>query len=352
MAKPTDSARELVVGVLLGDPRLPYPYAVDGRFGQEEIEGVEHLKQALATLPGYRFTWFDDHDRLIDDLRANRPDLVLNLCDTGFRNRWELERNIPAFLEMLDIPYTGADPMAISVSTDKALVSMAAARLGIAVPNETFVDLAADPLILPSTYPALVKPNNSGGSFGIVETCVVNDPAEAEAYLRWLAGELHPPEAVIQDFLTGSEFTVGLIGNPVNGFTILPPLEVDFSGLDPGLPPILTYGSKADPESPYWNKLSFRQADIDDLTYGQLVDACAKLFRRLGFRDYCRIDFRNGADGQPRLLDANTNPTWYRDGKMAIMAGWAGYSYADMMRMIIEAAAVRTGLRAGGDHRS
>lgn len=335
----------LHVGVLLGDPRLPYPYAVDGQFGSEEIEGVRHLEEALATLSGYRFTWFDDHSTLIDDLRANPPDLALNLCDTGYRNQWELERNVPAFLEMLGIPYTGADAMAISVSTDKALVSMAAARLGVPVPNETFVDLTHDPFELPTTYPAFIKPNNSGGSFGVTESCVVQDAAEAEAYLRWLAGVLHPPEAVIQDFLTGSEFTVGLIGNPGQGFTVLPPLEVDFSQLGEDLPPVLTYGSKADPASPYWNKLSFRQADIDDVTYGQLVDACAKVFKRLGFRDYCRIDFRNGADGQPRLLDANTNPTWFWDGKMAIMAGWAGYSYADMMGMIIEAARARYGLR-------
>ncbi len=339
------AAAEIHVGVLLGDPRLPYPYAVDGVFGEEEHEGVRQLEQALKQLSGYRFSWFDDHTTLIDDLRSRPPDLVLNLCDTGYRNNWELERDIPAFLEMLDIPYTGADPMAISVSTDKALVSMAAQRLGIAVPNETYVDLTRQPFELPATYPALIKPNNSGGSFGITETCVVHDAAEAEAYLQWLAEVLVPAEAVIQDFLTGSEFTLGMIGNPQAGFTVLPPLEVDYSQLDPELPPVLTYGSKADPDSPYWNKLSFKRADIDDVTYGQLVDAGAKLFRRLGFRDYCRIDFRNGADGLPRLIDANTNPTWFHDGKMAMMASWAGHDYGDMMRLILDAAVARYGLR-------
>lgn len=335
----------LDVGVLFGDPRLPYPYSVDGRFGEEEIEGAARARDALDSLEGYRCTYLDDHERLIDDLRKDPPDLALNLCDTGYRNVWELERNIPALLELLSIPYTGSDPMAISVSTDKALVSMAAARLGIPVPNETHVDLSADPLVLPTSYPALIKPNNSGGSFGITESCVVNDAAEAEGYLRWMAGELQPPEAVIQDFLTGTEFTVGLIGNPADGYTVLPPLEVDYSALDAALPPVLTYSSKADPDSPYWNKLSFKRAEIDDVTYGQLVDSCAKLFKRLGFRDYARLDFRNGPDGQPRLLDANTNPTWYWDGKMAMMAGWAGYDYAGLLRLILDAAAVRCGLR-------
>lgn len=336
----------LEVGVILGDPRLPYPYAVDGRFGEEELEGVRRLESALAGLDGYRFTYFDDHERLIDDLRASPPQLALNLCDTGFRNDWELERNIPALLEMLGIPYTGADPMAISLSTDKALVRALAVAHGVPVPNETFVDLTADPPVLPSMYPCLIKPNASGGSFGITEDCIVHDAVEAEAYLRWLAGELSPPEALIQDFLTGPEYTVGLIGNPAAGFTVLPPLVIDYSALDPELPPILTYGSKANPESPYWRKLHFREAQLDDVTWSQLVDHCVRLFRRLGFRDYARIDFRDGSDGQPRLLDANTNPTWYWDGKLAMMAGWAGHDYADMMRLILEAAVARYGLRA------
>jgi D-alanine-D-alanine ligase len=336
--------QRLTIAVVLGDPRLPYSYALDGAFGAEEFEAVERLRVALDRLAGYRITYLDNHASLIDDLRAHPPDLVLNFCDTGFRNQWELERNVPALLEILDIPYTGADPMGISLTTDKALVRALAIGQGIPVPNETYVELAADPLVLPSLYPSLIKPNSSGGSFGISRDCVVHDALEAEAYLRWLAGSLTVPDALIQDFLTGPEYTLGLVGNPQTGFTVLPPLEIDYRALDPGLPPILTYGSKANPDSPYWEKLHFRRAEIDDVKWSQLVDYSVKLFRRLGLRDYARFDFREGEDGQPRLLDANTNPTWYWDGKLALMAEWAGYSYHDLLRLILEAAASRYGI--------
>lgn len=338
----------LNVAVLLGDPRFPYPYALDGNFGTEEIEAVRHLETALGRVDDYSFTLLDNHESLIDDLRARPPALALNLCDTGYRNNWELERDIPALLEILDIPYTGADPMGISLSTDKALVRALAAGQGIPVPNETYVDLTADPLVLPSIYPCLVKPNSSGGSFGITRDCVVHDAREAESYMRWLTGRLTIPDALIQDFLTGAEYTVGLVGNPQTGFTVLPPLEIDYSALDPSLPPILTYGSKADPESPYWEKLSFRRADIDDVKWSQLVDYSVKLFRRLGLRDYARFDFREGEDGQPRLLDANTNPTWYWDGKLAMMAAWAGYPYHELLRLILDAAVARYGIGGRG----
>ncbi|HKJ77847.1 MAG TPA: D-alanine--D-alanine ligase [Gammaproteobacteria bacterium] len=330
--------------VVLGDPRLPYPYAKDGVFGEEEIEADRRLREALDGLSGYRFRYYNDHATLIDELRTTKPDLALNLCDTGFRNDWDLERDIPALLEILGIPYTGADPLSISLGTDKALVRCLATTLDIPVPNETFIDLTADPFPLPVLYPALIKPNSSGGSFGVTRDCVVNDPAEAEAYLRELAEQLLIPEAIAQDFLTGPEYTVGLIGNPGTGFTVLPPLEIDYSGLDPDLPPILTYDSKADPASPYWRHLDFRPAELDEITHGQLVDYSVKLFRRLGVRDYARFDYRAGADGVPRLLDANTNPTWYFDGKMAMMASWDGHGYGEMLRLILDAAVRRYGL--------
>ena len=217
----------LHVGVLLGDPRLPYAYAPGGVFGEEELAAVENLSRALSTLEGFRFTYFDDHEALLDALRDASPDLVLNLCDTGFRNEWGSERNLPALLEILGIPYTGADPVGIALSNDKALMAAAAELRGVRVPEQRLVDLNETPWTLPARYPALIKPNVSAGSAGITEKSLVHDDAEAEAYLTWLAPQAETPEALIQEFLPGTEYTVGLIGNPGAGFEVLPPLEID-----------------------------------------------------------------------------------------------------------------------------
>ena len=344
----TDSAkstRKLDILVVQSDPRLHCAYTMDGTLGEEWERGTRHLKQTLDNLEGYRFRYLDDHERMLDELRASPPDLALNLCDMGYRNRWEQEAHIPALLEMLGIAYTGSDPTAIFLSADKSMVNLAASRMGVAIPNEIFVDLTADPLVMPMTYPALIKPNASGGSFGIEEESIVHDAAAAEEYLRWLARQLDRPEAVIQDYLTGREFSVGIIGNPETGLTVLPPVEVDFSRLDPELPPIQSYSWKADPDSPYLEKVQMIGAELDEITHAQLVDSAAKVLRRLGIRDYCRIDFRCGEDGAPRLLDVNSNPSWYYDSKLAMMAQWAGHDYGQMLTMIIEAAAVRCRLR-------
>lgn len=332
------------VAVLCGDPELPYSYGVDGRFPPEDIEAVDRVMETLETLEGFQPLRYDNHARYIDDLRNDPPDIALNFCDTGYRNLLSNELNLPGFLEMLEIPYTGAGPVCMSFCSDKALVRLLAAAQGIPVPNEKFVDLTAEPLALPDLYPAMIKPNAGCGSIGISSDSVVHDPAEADAYLRRLARELDRPQALVQDFLTGPEYTVGILGNPDTGLEFLPVLEIDYSRLDPELPPILSYGSKADPDSAYWNALQFRQAELDEEIHAAMVRDCTWLFERLGFRDYARIDFRAGSDGVPRLLDANFNPTWNPDGKLAIMANWAGYGYGELLRRILEAAMQRQGV--------
>ena len=226
-------ADPLEIGVLFGDPRLPYPYRLEGRLSEEDFEDIRRLKEALEPLEGFRFTYFDDHLRLYEDLRDAAPDLVLNLCDTGYRNVVRHDTLVAALLEILDIPFTGAGSFSMGLSTDKSMVRALAMGIGIPVPNETFVDLNADPLVLPELYPALIKPNAADGSVGITRDCVVHDDAEAQAYLERLRDQLVRPQALIQDFLTGTEYTVGLIGNP-GDFTVLPPLEIDYSHLDPG----------------------------------------------------------------------------------------------------------------------
>lgn len=335
----------LHIGLLSGDPALPYEYGFDNRFGDAEMDAVNRVMEAVEELDGYQISHFGDHEQLFDRLRNAPPDLALNFCDTGYRNKLSNEANVPALLELLEIPYTGSDPICMHLCSDKAMVRLLAAAHGIPVPNETFVDLTAEPLTLPDLYPAILKPNDGCGSIGISRDCVVHDGAEADAYLRRLVAESGRGQALIQDFLTGPEYTLGLVGNPETGFTVLPILEIDYSALDPDLPPILSLGSKTDPDSAYWNALSFREADLEPEIHARMIEHSTWLFERLGMRDYARIDFRAGTDGVPRLLDANFNPTWSWDSKMATMAGWAGYSYAELLGMILDAARQRYGLQ-------
>ena len=103
-----------------------------------------------------------------------------------------------------------------------------------------------------------MKPCLGDSSIGITQKAVVNTPNEAISYLTDLRRLLPGRAVLVQEFLPGAEYSVGMIGNPGSGLTALPVLEVDYSGLEPGLPKILGYESKWHPESSYWKKRSLQ----------------------------------------------------------------------------------------------
>ncbi len=332
------------VTVLLGDPNLPDDVKLEGKFNPEDFDTIHRLKKALSEIPGYTFSYLDNHATLLSSLRYDPPQFVLNLCDEGFQNDAFKELHVPAYLEMLGIPYTGAGPACLGICYNKSLVRALAASLDIPVPLETYFDPDDQAATIPSIFPALVKPNWGDSSIGITKDAVVNTPEELMAHVRYLQDTLPGRSVLIQEFLSGPEYSVGIVGNPGLSIEILPILEVDYSALPPELPKILGYESKWIPSSPYWTDIRYREANLDEETTRKLHDYSNELFERLACRDYARFDFRTDANGEIKLLEVNPNPGWCWDGKFNIMAGFAGWRYADLLRKIISAAEERIAL--------
>ncbi len=338
------------VTVLLGDPRLPDSVKLGGQFNQEDMVTIERLRSALDELSDFRFSYLDNHAALLSELRKNPPAFVLNFCDEGFNNDAFMELHVPSYLEMLGIPYSGAGPACLGLCYDKSLVRAIAAGLDVPVPLETYIhsdDMAAT---IPSIFPALIKPAQGDSSIGITQQSVVATPAQAVAYLSRLRQLLPGRPALIQEYLTGPEYSLCVIGNPGIGYTILPILEVDYSRLPKDLPPILSYDSKWRPDSVYWTEIAYREAAVDEDRQRALADYSTRLFERLGCRDYARFDFRCDADGEVKLLEVNPNPGWCWDGKVNLMASFAGLRYVELLRLVLEAAQAR--VLAGGSTRA
>lgn len=334
----------LRICVLTGDPRLPDPTKRDHRYNDEDFATDRAMREAFNSLRRYRFEFLNEHGGLFERIRQDPPDLVVNFCDTGFRNIPAHELHVPALLEILGVPYSGATPACMVLCYDKQIVRLLAQAQGVPVPREAFFGPEPSKGDLPDFYPALIKPNQADGSIGIRQDAVVRSRAEAEAYIGWLRAELPGRAILIQEYLPGPEYGIGLIGNPATGLTVLPVLEVDFARLPAGLNPILSYESKVLPDSPYWTEIKFRRAEADPAVLATMVDHAGRLFVRLGCRDYARFDFRCAADGEPKLLEVNPNPAWANDGKLAFMAGFASITYPDLLKMILDAALRRVGL--------
>jgi D-alanine-D-alanine ligase len=338
--------QQIDVTVLMGDPRLPDQVKRGGTFNPEDLDTVRRLKDALSELPNYKFHYLDNHSTLERDLGALRTDLVLNFCDEGWNNDPFKELHVPALLDVLSIPYTGASAGGLAACYDKGLVRAVAASLDVPVPLETYVRPGDQGATLPSVFPALLKPNYGDSSVGITKDAVVYNQSSLLDYLEKLRTEFPRRPILVQEYLTGAEYSVSLVGNPDQGLRALPILEVDFTKLDPGLPKILGYESKWEPDSPYWTQIKYHEANLPDHISAQMIEHSARLFERLGCKDYARFDFRADAKGEVKLLEVNPNPGWCWDGKLNLMAGYAGIRYSELLQQILTAAEERLGIVA------
>ncbi len=224
--------QQIEVTVLMGDPRLPDTVKRGGTFNPEDHDTIRRLKDALSELPAYKVRYLNNHATLERDLSELKTELVLNLCDEGFNNDPFKELHVPALMEMLGLPYTGAGPSALAACYDKGVVRAVAQSIDVPVPLETYVRPGDQGATLPSVFPAILKPNTGDSSQGITKDAVVTSTRSLLDYLERLRAEFPKRGVLVQEFLTGPEYSVGLIGNPDQGLRALPVLEVDYSKLE------------------------------------------------------------------------------------------------------------------------
>ncbi len=327
------------VTVLFGDPRKPDPLKPLRIFDDDDFYTIDQLKDALRELDGYRYSYLNNHDTLLNDLvkLGTKTDFVLNLCDEGYDNDPRKELHIPAILEMLNIPYTGGGPQCLAFCYDKSLVRGIASEMAIPVPAAFFIKPEDSTFDLPIGFPVIVKPNFGDSSFGITQRSVaysIEQLVNAIVEIREKFGYEKP--VLVEEFLTGIDFTVGIIGNPPESYTVLPIIQEDYSALPPELPRLCGYEAKWIPDSPYWQIKSV-PADLPDDVEKFVIECCLKLFERLECRDYSRFDWRIDAQGNPKLLEVNPNPGWCWDGHLAKMSKLAGLSYSQMLSEILRA---------------
>jgi D-alanine-D-alanine ligase len=342
------------IGVILGDPAKPDPLKPLCVFDDDDFYTIDQMKNALRDLNRYNITYLTNHDSLYKDLvdLKSKADFVLNLCDEGFGNDPTKELHVTALLEMLGLPYTGSGPQCLAFCYDKSLIRGIAKETLVPVPEGIFIQPEDDIYGLSFGLPVLVKPNFGDSSFGITQRSVAYSMEElvnAVAEIREKFGYEKP--ILVEEFLTGKDITIGIIGNLPEPYMVLPIIEEDYSALPPELPRVCGYEAKWLPDSPYWNIKSV-PANLPEATEKYVIECCLKLFERLECRDYCRFDWRLDSKGNPKLLEVNPNPGWCWDGHLAKMSKLAGISYSEMLGAIIRAAETRLGIQPAGSQKN
>lgn len=309
-----------------------------GGYGRENIKDALAIKKAL---PNHDVKIFPLSEDSYYQIRAEKPDVVFNLCDDGFRGNYNLEPHVAAMFDILDVPYTGNNYFTIALCQNKARAKDILTYNGVLTPKFQ-VFAAADRKVNPDLkYPLIVKPIREDGSIGIRERSVVVNEEQLKEEIDHIVN-FYKQEALVEEFIDGREFTVSLIGNrrPI----ALPVAEIDFTGMPDHLPKIVSYRAK-------WIKQSMAYKhspiicpanNIDEKTTKLIEDAAKKCYKIFGCRGYARIDFRyDEKEKKLYVLEINPNPDVSEEFDIAASAKAAGMTYTDLIQKIIDFAIER-----------
>jgi len=315
----------------------------------DSAETVHALEAALSA-GGHQVILLEADETLPNSVRRAAPDICFNIAE-GLRGD-SRESHVPALLEMLGIAYTGSKVLGHAISLDKAVTKRMWRDAGLpTAPFQTFLH-SDEPLDPRLSLPLFVKPLREGTGMGINALSIIKDRSQLRQQVRWVIETYHQP-ALVEGYLPGREFTVGLIGNTSlpgerrwnglyneRGFHLFPILEIDANkGIGQGL-----YNVDAKSYLPGEEEapLYFCPADIPASLERELKQLTIAAFEAIGALDLSRVDFRLGSDGRPYLMEINTLPglkPGFSD--LCIMADTEGIEYNQLINEILILAANR-----------
>lgn len=256
---------------------------------------------------------------------GERPGMVFNMAyGIQGKNRYT---HVPAMLEMLGIPYVGSGPETHAVVQDKVMTKIVLQKHHLSTPkfwvfsspNDRYDDLE---------FPVIVKPKMESTSMGM--QVVHNWETLKDAVADQI--EQYSQEILVEQFIPGREFAVGLLGNTPN-IEVLPIVELDLEG---DANKIQTKTEKMN--SPL-NKICPAPLTLEQ--ENEIKRICVEAFRKLGLTDFCRVDIRMDEKGSIYILELNSMASLGLTGTFVHAAKTAGYTYESLINKILEVAAVR-----------
>jgi len=316
---------------------LAYNLMRGGGEDEAEFDTPETLDSIVRAIEahGHKVVLWEATPDFVRMADPKTVDIVFNIAE-GFSGS-NREAHVPAVLEFLGIPFTGADPAGMSICMDKGLAKRLMSGANVRTPEYEIMDRPGISTRL--EFPLVVKPVAEGSSKGISDDSVVSDTAALWRVVGFV-NQRYRQQALIERFLPGREFTVGILGNGESA-AVLPIMEIIF--LDSFTPHrMYSFAVKQD-----WKRYVRYDAParIDPALKTEIEEMCLKAYEACKCRDAARLDVRLDGNGRPHLLDVNALPgicPGYSD--LVFVAEAAGLSHAGLVGAILENAATRYGI--------
>ncbi|MEI7812239.1 MAG: D-alanine--D-alanine ligase [Ignavibacteria bacterium] len=306
----------------------------------DSIDTIFAVRDALAKY--HNVTLIEANDKAFEKIKAVNPDIVFNIAEGMYGISREAQ--IPAMLDMLNVPYTGSDPLTLATCLDKSRTKEILSYYNINNAKFITVTSLSDTDNFNLKFPVIIKPVGEGSSKGIFDSSFIESMDKLKEAVFKNAGTYNQP-SLIEEFLPGREFTVAIIGNGTDA-VVLPIIEINFSELPENMSPIYSYEAKWIADSPEHPLEIFTcPADIDKSLEDKIKDIALKTYNILRCKDWSRIDIRLDSSGAPAIIEVNPLPGILpnpEDNSCFPKAARAyGLDYTQMLNEVLYASAKR-----------
>lgn len=328
----------------MSKPSVLLLYGIDEQSQRFEIDSTLHLVHeatvALGEL-GWRVVPLQITHDLVTPLKPFDPRewVVLNICE-GTTQQDFYYAKVTSVLGELGYTFTGSDSWSLNETQYKWRMKQLLELAGVPTPRWALCD---NPETLQfDAFPAIVKPAAEHCSYGITRDSVVLNPAEARHQSARIIAEFKQP-ALLEAFLDSDEYNVSVWGSAEHpaGFEVLGISTMQYGYFKDIRDRLCTFDAKWSPDSEAYQRIpAICPAPISRELQDKIERVAIDAYRASYCRDYGRVDIRL-RNGEPMVLDVNSNCDVSSDGGFMNAARVKGMSYGEMLQRLIELAITR-----------
>jgi len=284
---------------------------------------------------GFKVKRIGNVNNLLEKIDSLEVDIVFNISEGLYgRNR---ESQVPMLLELRGIPFVGSDPFTLSLTLDKLMAKKIFISDDIPTPKffeiknlENFTD--TDHM----KFPLIVKPRYEGSSKGMSENSRVENIDELKKQAGFIIKTYKQP-ALIEEFISGQEFTVAVVGN--NPPEALPVVQIKIDGRLKLNDKFYTFSRITS------NRLEYIcPAKISQELKHKIAGLALKTYDAVECKDFGRVDFRVDAHDKPYVLEINPLPSLSTKDVFPLVAKEVGLTYEQIIGKILNCALKRYNL--------
>jgi D-alanine-D-alanine ligase len=308
------------------------PPDANAEFDHPSTIGV--IASAIETC-GFKVKKIGNALSLLEKIDNLDVDIVFNISEGLFgRNR---ESQVPILLEMADIPFVGADALTLSLTLDKIMAKKIFISEGIPTPK--FFEVKTAEGLMDTNhfkFPLIVKPRFEGSSKGLTDDSRVENTSDLQKQVEHIISTYKQP-ALIEEFISGQEFTVAIVGN--DPAEVMPIVQIKIDGRLQLNDKFYTFAHIRS------NRLKYIcPPRIDKDLVKEISRLALKTYNAVECRDFGRVDFRVDKKGDPYVLEINPLPSLSTGDVFMVVAKEIGISYAKMIGKILDSALKRYNL--------